>query len=80
MIVYTGDKYPGWRGSFLIGSMQPGALVRLTINNGVVSEERYLHDLRERIRDVQQGPDGFVYLITDNSDGRILRVVPATRR
>jgi glucose/arabinose dehydrogenase len=80
MIVYTGDKYPGWRGSFLIGSMQPGALVRLTINNGVVSEERYLGDLRERIRDVQQGPDGYVYLITDNSDGRVLRVLPATAR
>ena len=77
MIVYTGDKYPGWKGSFLVGSMQPGALVRLTLANGVVSEERYLHDLRERIRDVQQGPDGFVYLITDNSDGRVLRVVPA---
>jgi aldose sugar dehydrogenase len=81
MIVYTGDKYPGWRGSFLIGSMNPGGLVRLTMNNGVVaSEERYLGDLRERIRDVQQGPDGFVYLITDNSDGRILRVLPATAR
>jgi aldose sugar dehydrogenase len=80
MIVYTGDKYPGWRGSFLIGSMQPGALVRLSLTNGVVSEERYLHDLRERIRDVQQGPDGFVYLITDNSDGRILRVVPVSPR
>jgi glucose/arabinose dehydrogenase len=81
MIVYTGDKYPGWRGSFLIGSMQPGALVRLTLNNGAVaSEERYLGDLRERIRDVQQGPDGFVYVITDNSDGRILRVLPAPAR
>jgi glucose/arabinose dehydrogenase len=79
MIVYTGDKYPGWRGSFLIGSMQPGALVRLTITNGVVNEERYLGDLRERIRDVQQGPDGYVYLITDSSDGRVLRVLPAAR-
>ena len=81
MIVYTGDKYPGWKGSFLIGSMSPGALVRLTVNGGTVaSEERYLGDLRERIRDVQQGPDGFVYLITDNSDGRLLRVVPAGSR
>lgn len=81
MIFYTGDKYPGWRGSILIGSMQPGALVRLTLNNGVVTnEERYLGDLRERIRDVQQGPDGYVYLITDSSEGRVLRVLPAAGR
>ena len=81
MIVYTGDKFPGWRGNLLIGSMQPGALVRLTLNNGVVaSEERYLGDLRERIRDVQQGPDGYIYVITDNPDGRLLRVVPVASR
>src|SRR5688572_27782503 len=81
MIVYAGDKYPGWRGSILIGSMQPGALVRLTLTNGAVAtEERYLGELRERIRDVQQGPDGFVYLISDSSDGRLLRVVPAAAR
>ena len=74
---YTGDRYPGWKGSALIGSLGYGALVRLTFANGVVaSEERYLHDLRERIRDVVQGPDGYVYLITDNSNGRILRVLP----
>jgi glucose/arabinose dehydrogenase len=80
MIVYTGDRYPGWKGSFLIGSMQPGALVRLTLTNGVVTgEERYLHDMRERVRDVQQGPDGYVYLITDSSDGRLLRVLPIAR-
>jgi aldose sugar dehydrogenase len=81
MIVYTGDRYPGWKGSFLIGSMTPGALVRLTMNGGAVAaEERYLGDLRERIRDVQQGPDGYVYLITDASNGRLLRVVPASGR
>jgi glucose/arabinose dehydrogenase len=81
MIVYTGDRYPGWRGSILIGSMQPGALVRLTLTNGAVAnEERYLGELRERIRDVQQGPDGFVYVITDSPDGRLLRVVPVAAR
>jgi aldose sugar dehydrogenase len=81
MIVYTGDAIPGWKGSFLIGSMNPGALVRLTMANGrVTSEERYLGDLRERIRDVQQGPDGMVYLVTDNANGRVLRVVPAAAR
>jgi len=75
MIFYTGDAYPGWRGSILVGSMTPGGLVRLQMNGAVVAkEERYLGDLRERIRDVQQGPDGLVYLITDNTNGRVLRV------
>ncbi len=74
---YTGDRYPGWKGSLVIGSMQPGALVRLTLENGrVTSEERYLGELGDRIRDVQQGPDGFLYLVTDEDDGRVLRVVP----
>ncbi len=80
MAFYTGDAYPGWRGSLFVGSMTPGALVRLVLEQGrVVREERYLGELRERIRDVQQGPDGFLYLVTDNRDGRILRVVPAGR-
>jgi glucose/arabinose dehydrogenase len=74
---YTGDRYPGWRGSLFVGSLQPGALVRLTLENGrVTGEERYLGDLGDRIRDVQQGPDGLLYLVTDEGDGRVLRVVP----
>ena len=77
MTFYTGDRYRGWKGSALVGSLGYGALVRLTMANGVVtSEERHLHELRERIRDVVQGPDGYVYLITDSGNGRILRVVP----
>ncbi|MBA3316617.1 MAG: PQQ-dependent sugar dehydrogenase [Gemmatimonadales bacterium] len=74
---YTGDKYPGWTGSLFVGSMQPGALVRLSLDNGrVAAEERYLGELGDRIRDVQQGPDGFLYVVTDEDDGRVLRVVP----
>jgi glucose/arabinose dehydrogenase len=77
MAFYTGDVYPGWKGSILIGSMSPGALVRLTMEGGrVAREERYLGELRERIRDVQQGPDGHIYVVTDNAKGRVLRVVP----
>ena len=77
MVFYTGDAYPGWKGSAFIGSMSPGALVRLTIENDrVTREERYLGGLRARIRDVQQGPDGLLYLITDASDGQLLRVKP----
>ena len=53
-------------------------LVRLRIaDNRVMREERYLGDLGERVRDVRQGPDGFIYLLTDSSRGRILRLEPA---
>lgn len=77
MVYYTGDAFPGWQGSFVIGSMTPGLLVRLVMQDGVVaSEERYLGDLDERIRDVQQGPDGFLYAVTDSDEGRVLRLRP----
>jgi aldose sugar dehydrogenase len=81
MAFYTGDAFPQWKGSILIGSLTPGLLVRLTLKDGAVArEERYLGDLRERIRDVQQGPDGLIYLVTDSRDGRVLRVSPSTSR
>jgi len=80
LIFYTGDALPGWKGSLVIGSMTPGALVRLTMANGrVVKEERYLQELRQRFRDVQQGPDGLIYVVTDHDDGQLLRISPATR-
>jgi aldose sugar dehydrogenase len=75
MVFYTGNAYPGWKGSIFVGSLQPGGLVRLTMRNGrVATEERYLGDLGERIRDVEQGPDGLLYLLTDSPQGRILRI------
>jgi glucose/arabinose dehydrogenase len=77
MIFYTGDLFPEWKGSILVGSLTPGLLVRLVMKDGrVAREERYLSELNERIRDVRQGPDGFVYLLTDSRDGRLLRVGP----
>ncbi len=77
MAFYTADAIPGWRGSLLIGSLSPGCLVRLELEGGrVVREERHLGALGERIRDVAQGPDGYVYLVTDSPAGRVLRVVP----
>jgi glucose/arabinose dehydrogenase len=80
MVIYTGNAYPGWKGSIFIGSMTPGALVRLTLQNGrVTGEERYLGNLGERIRDVQQGPDGLLYMVTDNPQGRVLRIDPPAR-
>jgi glucose/arabinose dehydrogenase len=78
MTFYTGDAYPGWKGSLFIGSLRPGLLVRLIVEAGrVTREERYLGDLGERIRDVRQGPDGLLYLLTDSSNGRILRLPTA---
>lgn len=75
MLVYTGSAYPQWKGSIFIGSLTPGALVRLELKNGrVTKEERYLGHLGERIRDVEQGPDGLLYLATDDPRGRILRI------
>lgn len=77
MAFYTATTIPGWRGSVLIGSLSPGALVRLELTNGRVTREmRYLGELGERIRDVTVGPDGFVYLVTDSGNGRVLRVRP----
>jgi glucose/arabinose dehydrogenase len=81
MAIYTGDLFAGWKNNFLIGSLTPGGLVRLVMKDGkVAQEERYLGDLRERIRDVRQAPDGSLYLLTDARNGQILRVTPAANR
>ena len=78
MAFYTGDKYPGWKGSLFVGALRFQLLARLTLNGEkVVREERLLTGLNERIRDVRQGPDGYLYLLTDSGDGRILRLEPA---
>ncbi len=79
MAFYTGDKFPGWRGSILVGALAGKLVSRLETNSDkVTGEERMLQGLGERIRDVRQGPDGFVYLLTDSSQGRILRLKPAS--
>ena len=78
MAFYTGDRFPAWRGSVLVGALSGKLLARLETSGGkVTAEERMLQGLGERIRDVRQGPDGFVYLLTDSANGRILRVRPA---
>jgi glucose/arabinose dehydrogenase len=77
MAFYTGNLFPAWRGSLFVGALAGQMLVRLELNGEKVgNEERLLQNLRERIRDVRQGPDGALYLATDNSNGRILRVSP----
>lgn len=76
---YTGTVYAEWTGDLFVGSMNPGGLVRLTLSDGrVTAEHRYLGEIGERIRDVVQGPDGYLYLLTDSPTGRVLKVVPAT--
>jgi glucose/arabinose dehydrogenase len=80
MVFYTGSLFPAWKGNLFIGGMASTNLVRLTIEGErVVDEERLLTDLqpqRERIRDVRQGPDGALYLLTDSPKGRMLKLVP----
>jgi len=78
MAFYTGDLFPDWKGSLFNGALKFMLLSRLALKDDkVTQEERILQDLRERIRDVRQGPDGALYLLTDNGAGRILRVTPA---
>ena len=77
MAFYTGDLFPKWKGSLFVGALAGQMLVRLDLEGEkVTGEERLLQGLRDRIRDVRMGPDGALYLATDNSAGRILRVSP----
>ena len=76
MIFYTGNRFPAWRGSVFIGGLSSKALVRVTIDgNGAREAERF--DMGERIREVEQGPDGAIYILQDGEAGRLLRLVPA---
>jgi len=78
MAFYTGDLFPAWRGSILVGGLVSQTLSRLEVDGDkVVKEERMLQGLNDRIRDVRQGPDGAIYLLTDAPNGRILRLAPA---
>lgn len=74
---YTGEAFPGWRGSLFLAALNPPQLVRLsTEGDRVTGEERLLRGVA-RFRDVVQGPDGLLYLLTDESRGRVLRLEPA---
>jgi glucose/arabinose dehydrogenase len=78
MAFYTGDRFPGWHGNLLVGSLKFGLLARLELDGETVThEERLLDGKFGRIREVMQGPDGLVYLLTDERNGRLLRLVPA---
>jgi glucose/arabinose dehydrogenase len=75
---YDGTLFSAWRGDLLVGALKDQMLVRLDMANGkVVGEERLLQQQWGRIRDVRTGPDGAIWLLTDEDDGQLLRVTPA---
>ena len=79
MIFYTGDKFPQWKGHIFVGGLSGLALHRLAFNDkgGLLGREALLTELRQRIRDVRQGPDGNIYLVSDANPGGVLRLEPA---
>ncbi len=81
LTIYSGKLFPEWKGNFLIAGLSGQALVRLALENDrVVGEERLLTDRRERIREVVEGPDGALYLLTDDpDDAKLLKVTPRSR-
>jgi aldose sugar dehydrogenase len=85
IVVYTGDKIPAWKNNLFVGSARigeiprTGGLERVVLNDKLeeVRRERLLSTLHQRIRDVRQGPDGLLYVVTDEDDGALLRIEPA---
>ena len=77
---YDGALFPGWQGDLLVGALRDRMLVRLEVEDGAITgEERLFQGAFGRIRDVRSGPDGAIYLATDEPEGRIIRVAPAAR-
>jgi aldose sugar dehydrogenase len=75
--VYTGSAFPEWRGDLFVGALREKRLVRLRLeNNRVVGEEHLLTDRGQRVRDVRQGPDGALYVVTDEDNGELWRISP----
>jgi glucose/arabinose dehydrogenase len=85
MAVYTGDRFPAWKNNVFVGSMRTGEIpgtghLERIVFNGKMEElrrETMLTELHQRIRDVRQGPDGLLYLLTDEDAGALLRIEPA---
>lgn len=78
LLFYTGDAFPAWRSDMLMATMSGGLLVASFDDTGAIDQqERTLTELGQRLRDVRQGPDGLVYLLTDTPEGAVLRLEPA---
>jgi len=85
MTFYTGDRFPQWKGNAFVGAMFQGRtrgtghIQRITFNEGrPIQREPILTELRQRIRDVRQGPDGLLYVLTDEDNGALLKIEPAS--
>jgi glucose/arabinose dehydrogenase len=77
MQFYTGDAFPAWKGSVFVGGLKDTKLVRLTLENDrVTGEEHLLKDRGQRVRDVRQGPDGELYIVTDQGNGELWKIAP----
>ena len=85
MAVYTGDRFPAWKGNVFVGSTRTGEipgtghLERIVFNEKTeeLRRESLLGEFRQRIREVREGPDGYLYLLTEEEDGALLRIEPA---
>ncbi len=88
LAIYTGDRFPAWKGNLFVGSARrgevprTGGLERVVLNDRLqeIRRETLLTELRQRIRDVRQGPDGLLYVLTDEDDGALLRLEPAAAK
>jgi glucose/arabinose dehydrogenase len=78
MTFYTGDKFPGWKGSVLLGGLSSKAVIRLALDGDKVTDEERI-DMKRRVRDVAEAPDGSVLVLTDGKDGELVRLTPAPR-
>lgn len=79
MAFYNDERVPDWQHSLFVGALKEQALIRLQFDEEdghIIGEERLLQDLKQRIRDVRVGPDGYLYVLTDESDGQLLRIQP----
>jgi aldose sugar dehydrogenase len=77
LLFYTGDRFPQWRGNAFVGGLSSQQLSRLEMDGNRVVREEVLFKGVQRVRDVEQGPDGLIYLLTDQPDGQLLRIEPA---
>lgn len=79
MLFYSGKAFPAWKGNLFVGALAKSALIRLELDGDrIVHEERLLTDRHQRIRDVREGPDGAIYVLVDDPNGKVLRLQPAT--
>lgn len=82
LLFYTGDRFPAWKGNLMVGIIVRGrtnGVERVVFNEKMweTRRETFLHELKQRIRDVRQLPDGLIYLLTEEVDGTVLKVEPA---